>query len=121
MFERVFWWTLALIFVIARVALYRSERRQQDGLCARCGKVPGTVALGGDHFCGQCAEFTRRGYRAASQFVGFLGVSILCIIVFTGFLSEMDSSLRLEILLTLTGIGVAFFWIRRSMLAKGVK
>lgn len=121
MSEKVFWGTLLAVFVIARFALARSEWREQKGLCARCGQVPGTVALGGNHFCEPCSEVTRRGYKAASQFTGFLGVAMLIPMILTAFLSEIDSSLKREFLFVLTGIGVFYLWIRRSMVPKAPK
>lgn len=119
--ETAFWWTLAGIFLVARFAYARSEWRQAKGLCARCGRAPGNVALGWDRFCEPCSERAQRGQKAASQFVGFLGILTLIPVVLTGFLAEMDSSLRLRFLAVLMGIGVFFLWIHRSMVRKAAK
>ena len=119
--ETAFWWTLAAIFLVARFAYARSEWRQGKGLCARCGKAPGIVALGWDRFCEPCSESAKRGHKAASQFVGFLGVLMLIPVVLTGFLAEIDSSLKLRFLGVVIGIGVFFLWIRRSMVRKAAK
>ena len=115
MSDKVFWSILVSIFMVARMALSRSNWWQAKGLCAQCGEAPGTTTQLGDRFCERCAHPNRRGVVTRSDITSFLGLTLICSVV-AYFYMSLEPPMSDRFLLFIGALLCLGFWIRQRSL-----